>query len=140
VWCDCSGAGSWIPGYGTWSFATSGRMARAATWSCLCLRAEGFRYSARTVNRGDSVKSKKGGKSLSADMAWAKRELLAGRRCWCVRTRRGGLVVEFLSTPQEIETPGKSGALEEFTLTPVTLVGGEPRFGIEQPWSNQEGH
>ena len=92
-------------------------------------------------------KSKKGGKDLRADLAWAKRELLAGRRCWCVRTRRGGLVVEFLSSPPEMTMPvvtyggtpdgsPPDTPLEEFTLTPITLVNGEPKFAAEQPWPN----
>lgn len=87
------------------------------------------------------MKSKAGGKSLQSEMGWARKEILQGREVWAIRTRRGGMVVEYVSAPDRQHLNAWLATdvpVEEMTLTQIVIVGDEARWGIEQPWPGSQ--
>lgn len=84
--------------------------------------------------------TKKGGRSLEDDMEWCTKRLREGDQVWCIRTRRGGLVVTFLASKLERWHAMDGQPLEEFTATPMHLVNGKALFGKEGPWPRAEGN
>lgn len=85
-------------------------------------------------------KKTKFGRDLESDMAWCERNLREGNEVWCIRTRRGGLVVTFLASKIERWAAMDGKPLEEFTATPMRLVNGRAMFGEVGPWPKAEGN
>src|SRR5512135_120162 len=80
---------------------------------------------------------RKASRTYDSDMAWAKRELKAGRLVWCVRAKISGIVVTLLSAGVERLRMWQSfdgQPLDGFTVSPIVLINDEPRLGPEQEW------
>lgn len=82
------------------------------------------------------MKQRKGGKNYELDMSWSKKQLLAGNRVFCLRAKDTGLVVLLLAADNNLWWKGFEW--DTFTLTEITMLDGEPKWGYEMPGPTAE--
>lgn len=75
------------------------------------------------------MKQRQGGKSYELDMEWAKKQLLAGLRVFCIRALDTGLIAMLIASDRK--DWWQSMRWDEVTLTEITMVDGEPKWGDE---------